>query len=45
MKQKIQNVLSLLGTWLLILVGVAAAFLIELLNLLFTEISRLTTRK
>ncbi len=45
MKQKIQNVLSLLGTWLLILVGVAASFLIELLNLFFTEISRLTEKK
>ena len=45
MKQKIQNVLSLLGTWLLILVGVAAAFLIELLNLFFTEISRLMEKK
>lgn len=45
MKRKIQNVLSLLGTWLLILVGSAASFFIELLNLFFTAISRLMEKK
>lgn len=45
MKQRIQKAFAVLGMWSLIVAGAAAALVIELLDLLFTGISRLLRRK